>query len=689
MPALRVSRAPRLLWENHPVSRRPMTPVETASAGILAGLSIAVLVLGTALLGTGLPWLAAIPMAVLAHQHRLRAVVAGTVAVVVVASVAGGLPSALGAVITVLGGAAVGLIRRRGWGWGAALVAALGLGLLSAAATIGTFLLFSESLTLFLDALRASMVGVASAMQRVGLMGERQVELWHRIVDLAVEHWQVYIAIGTTLTTGIGILVAYWALGVVLRRLRLDTTVDPLVESLADASPVGPLPVHLEGVSYRYPEADREALSDIRLTLTPGETIALVGPNGSGKSTLGAILAGATPTNGTVQRPGSAGLGRPGGTALLAQRSELQMLGETVADDVRWGCSPDDDVDVDGLLALVGLVGRHDDRPSTLSGGELQRLALAGALARRPALLVSDESTAMVDPAGRAELMAVLRSLPARLGTTVVHVTHDPDEAAGMDRTIRLVDGRIVSDTPTADIPPLAAPQRAAVPVLPMPGATVLTLSGVGHTYHRGTPWETTALEGIDLELRAGEGVLVTGSNGSGKSTLARIMAGLLAPTAGWCEAVPNRPMRMTVGRVALAMQFSRLQLRRPTVGADILDAVNIPSHEPLLPPERGYAAWALDQVGLPAALADRSIDRLSGGQMRRVALAGLLATKPAVLVLDEPFAGLDAESREALSRTLVRELHRGLALVVITHDVHGLESICTRRLVLDRGRLA
>lgn len=675
-------------------ARGPMTPVETASAGILAGLAIAVLVLGSAFLGGDAGFgglLAAIPMAMLAHQHRPRVVLAGAVAVAVVASVSGGIPSALGALMSVLAGAAIGWLTRRGAGWVQAALVGLALGVLSALVSIGLMLALPETRELLLKALRASLDGTLTIFHRYAplLLPAENERLLKSFVAWSIEHWWAYLLISRIPRGVVQTLVGFGVLRGVLRRLRLDAAHDPLVDALHETGEPGPLPVRLTGVSFRYADADRDALRDVDLALAPGETVALVGPNGSGKSTLAHVLAGAAPTAGTVHRPGTAGLGRPGGTALLAQRSELQLLGDTLADDVRWGCAPDEDVDVAGLLDLVGLGGREDESPTTLSGGELQRLALAGALARRPALLVSDESTAMVDPAGRAEVMAVLRSLPARLGTTVVHVTHDPAEAGGMGRMIRLEDGRVVDDVVMDADAPYAPPPPRPAAVLPEPGPVVLTLGGVGHVYSPDTPWQSRALTGIDLTLRAGEGVLVTGTNGSGKSTLARIMAGLLAPSEGYAESVPDKPMRTTVGRVALAMQFSRLQLRRPTVGEDLLDAMNVPSHQPLLPPERFLVGQALAAVGLPPALADRSVDRLSGGQMRRVALAGLLATKPAVLVLDEPFAGLDADSREALTDTLERELRRGLALVVITHDIHGLESLCSRRLVLENGRLA
>ncbi len=171
-------------------------------------------------------------------------------------------------------------------------------------------------------------------------------------------------------------------------------------------------------------------------------------------------------------RPGSAGLGQAGGTAMVMQHPETQILGVRVADDVVWGLHDAADVDVAGLLEAVGLAGMEDRETSTLSGGELQRLAVAAALARRPRLLISDESTAMVDAEGRHALTSLLAELPASRGMSVVHITHRREEIARRSAALSsawlagagsIGDGRSAARPPTVT-PANAEPARPARP---------------------------------------------------------------------------------------------------------------------------------------------------------------------------------------------------------------------------------
>jgi energy-coupling factor transport system ATP-binding protein len=211
----------------------------------------------------------------------------------------------------------------------------------------------------------------------------------------------------------------------------------------------------------------------------------------------------------------------------------------------------------------------------------------------------------------------------------------------------------------------------------------VLQVEHVGHEYSTGTPWAKTALRDVSFTVHEGDGVLIHGDNGSGKSTLAWIMAGLTVPTAGACL-VRGRPAHECIGDVAIAFQTARLQLMRSRVDLEVASAAGFS------PDDKQRVVDALAKVGLDGSLARRRIDQLSGGQMRRVVIAGLLARKPHALILDEPLAGLDASSQRGLLR-LLSDLRRnsGLTVMVISHDFVGLEELCPRILHLDDGVLS
>lgn len=283
----------------------------------------------------------------------------------------------------------------------------------------------------------------------------------------------------------------------------------------------------------------------------------------------------------------------------------------------------------------------------------------------------------MVDQQGREALLAVLSGLNKRHRTALVHITHYNNEADSADRTINLSD----SGDNTDMVETTAAPVATAA-IGHDSGALVLELAGVGHEYGSGTPWAKTALRDVSFTVRQGDGLLIHGGNGSGKSTLAWIMAGLTVPTTGSCL-LDGRPTHERVGAVALSFQAARLQLMRSRVDLEVASAAGFS------PQDHDRIATALAVVGLDSALAKRRIDQLSGGQMRRVVLAGLLARAPRALILDEPLAGLDAATQRGLLR-LLEELRRenGLTVVVISHDFAGLDDLCPRTVHLRDGVL-
>jgi len=644
-----------------------------ALCAVIAIISVVVpFAAGLALLGT-------VPTGLLAFRYRLRVLMAATVAAGMIAFLIAGLGGFMTVVHCVYIGGLTGIIKRRGRGTLTVIVSSLIAGVAFGAVNVGALTVMTRLRHLIFKVMTANMDGVAAFMNRIHMQAAAAADL-KRYFAVGLHYWQwvllVYYGVGITVVS----LIGWWALSRLLERLRGIPDVHKLEAwdgSKGEEGPVGPVPVRLDRVRFRYPGAGQDALRELSLELRVGEHVAITGPNGSGKTTLMLILAGRNPTSGTVERPGAVGLGKLGGTALVLQHPESQVLGTRVADDVVWGLPPGTEIDVDRLLREVGLEGLAERETGSLSGGELQRLALAAALAREPALLIADEVTTMVDQQGRDALLGVLSGLTKRHRTALVHITHYNNEADSAERTIDL------SDSPdNAGMVETVNPPAPTVAAAHQEHSAVIEVLGVGHEYGSGTPWAKSALHDVNFVVQQGDGVLIHGGNGSGKSTLAWIMAGLTVPTAGACL-MDGRPTHEQVGAVALSFQAARLQLMRSRVDLEVASAAGFS------PRDEDRVAAALGVVGLDPTLAKRRIDQLSGGQMRRVVLAGLLARSPRALILDEPLAGLDAASQRGLLR-LLEDLRRerGLTVVVISHDFVGLEDLCPRTLHLRNGTL-
>ncbi|GAA5099287.1 ABC transporter ATP-binding protein [Nocardia iowensis] len=652
----------------------PLRPIELAVGAVLGGATVGLVTLGSVLpFAAALNLVAAVPMGLIAHRYRLRAVVTAAIAATLVTFVAAGLVPTTGLLATATVAGIIGTTKRRGGGFVAVLGLSTLAGLAWACFAVGLLQLFSAGRNLLFDNIRNLSRGIqdlAARQQQLEPLGRAAADF----TDSVLRWWWAWVGGGVASGMVVTALFSWFVLGSVLDRLAWLPGHDRL-DAPPDDRPIAPLPVTLRGAGFRYPGAVRDALCDIDLTVDVGEFVAVVGHNGSGKSTLTRLLAGLPPTAGMVERPGSAGLGHLGGTALVLQRPESQTLGVLVADDVVWGLPPElaAEVDVDALLGEVGLDGMGDKETATLSGGQQQRLAVAAALARKPALLIADEATSMIDPVGRRELVELLAALPKRHSMAVVLVTHHEADAAAAGRVVHLADGRAVERLPAWPRPVRDARRR------PM-GDTILELHAVQYTYNRGTPWEAAALHSVDLSVRRGEALLVVGGNGSGKSTLAWIMAGLIAPSSGRCE-LAGKSVTQQIGRVELAFQHSRLQLQKQTVGAEIADWGGRATGS-------GAVGRALDAVGLDRSLAARSIESLSGGQAKRVVLAAIVASHPQVVVLDEPLAGLDPEGRADIVELLARLRDSGLTLIVISHDVEDMATVCDRTVHLRAGRI-
>ena len=498
---------------------------------------------------------------------------------------------------------------------------------------------------------------------------------------------------------------------------------------MATASRTGssPAPLVVEGLAYSYPRSSRPALEGVSFELEPGEFVLLAGGSGSGKTTLLKAACGLVPhfhggkMAGDVTVSGRpAAEGGPGELAefvgFVAQDPESQVVSTTVRSELDLPLRFRGQADgararaVEEVSLALAIPHLLDRQVATLSGGELQRVALAAALVTRPPLLLLDEPTSQLDPVSGDELVGLLRRLNEEWGVTVVLSEHRLERCLpSADRVMVLDGGRLAFDgspagfqefalatdpvlaTPTARVFSVAGASRLPLGVrearsevatldrsgIEVPDLVAEPAPGNGRALSCERLWvelddgvrQVDALREVDLAVDPGEKVALMGRNGAGKSTLLKAAAGLLEPAAGRIGAR---------GGVALLTQDPADFLVRESVRAE-------------LPGSEGEDA--LQAVGFDGDL-DADPRDLSGGQRQRVALAIALAGRmgagglPDLVALDEPTRGMDRGLKDRLAGLVGELAGRGAAVVVATHDVEFAATFADRVVLLGEGEV-
>lgn len=477
----------------------------------------------------------------------------------------------------------------------------------------------------------------------------------------------------------------------------------------ASSGSVRPAALAAEGWGWRYASRRLPAAADIDLRIAPGERVLLLGASGSGKSTLLHGLAGVLggddegDATGRLTVDGVDASATRGRTGLVLQDPDSQTILARVGDDVGFACEnlgvPRDEIlrRVDAALAAVGLDLPRDHPTSALSGGQKQRLALAGVLAMRPGAVLLDEPTANLDPEGAVAVRDSVGRVLDATGATLVVVEHRVDIWLPIvSRVVVLGTGGVIADGPPADVfaghgVELAArgvwvpgrPPRVPPPAARTSGEVALTAQALEPARGR------TRVGGpFDLEVRSGEVLGLVGPNGAGKTTLGLTLAGLLPPAAG--SVVPLAELadgakgaphawrsRELLTRIGTVLQEPEHQLLATTVRGELEigpRALGLPDDE-----RRARVDEQLERLRL-STLADANPYTLSGGEKRRLTVGAMLATRPRVLILDEPTFGQDAVTWAELVDVMARLRDEGAAVVAITHDELVLEALGARR---------
>ncbi len=511
--------------------------------------------------------------------------------------------------------------------------------------------------------------------------------------------------------------------------------------------------ITIRDLSFRYKGQKGQALAGVNLDVAAGQFVVVMGPSGAGKSTFAACLNGLIPNFVRGEYGGCIGvLGRDpakervGAMArdigLVFQDFEAQLFSTNSRLEIVFG--PEnfnvDRREMDGIIAetvrAVSLEGLEDREPSTLSGGEKQRLAIGSVLAIKPRIICMDEPTTDLDPAGKQAVFAIAGRLHDE-GLTVLIIEHETEAALAADRLVVMDKGGVAADGRPADVlravdffaalglQPLPIAEyfgrlgvaQEDLPLTPAAGAAafaaggfaldderyaallaadaareercgdpVVAARGLEHRYETGEP----ALKGVDLEIRAGEFLAVVGANGCGKTTLVKHFNGLLAPTAGWVT-VNGRDTRRSsvyeVGRdVGYVFQNPDHQIFADTVYDEVAFS----------PKMRGFAAA---DVELAVKEALRAVDlegyeaadpfALTKGERQRVAVAAVLSARPQVIVLDEPTTGLDYKEQRRMMQLVKRLNDAGHTIIMVTHTMWVVAEYAHKVAVMRDGRLA
>ena len=523
--------------------------------------------------------------------------------------------------------------------------------------------------------------------------------------------------------------------------------------------------IEIKNVSFSYDiddetsgKAPRLALDGISVTIEKGSYTAILGSNGSGKSTLAKIID-------ILEVPDSGKVIIFGKDAsdddlfwqirehccCVFQNPDNQIVGTMIEEDVAFGPenlgipNPELRERVDQALKDVGLFEYRHKETMALSGGQKQKLAIAGALAMKPDILILDEATAMLDPSSRDDFLTLVEKMRVEKGLTLITITHDMTEALRCDKIVIVHKGKVAMEGVPEEIflsedlwkYGLKRPVKfnfafeiakltgstlskedlksnetliaSLVKMLTKPGLTmpgnvqvdkkpidendiIMSVKHLSYTYGGS---DTKAIENINLDIRRGEVLGIVGESGCGKTTLISHMNAIIRPVEGdviihtkdgdlSCK---NKKDTMKIRQnVGLVFQYPEYQLFEETVFKDIaygLKKMNVSKEE-----QKTLILDAANKVGLTERELNSSPFELSGGQKRRAAMAGVLVMRPGILVLDEPASGLDPKGRQEMFAIIKGLRDSGTTIILVSHNMDEAAVNCDRICLIDNGKI-
>ena len=483
-------------------------------------------------------------------------------------------------------------------------------------------------------------------------------------------------------------------------------------------------PLVIEELTFRYRSREETAIRDINLSIEPAQVVLIAGASGCGKTTLARCINGLIPRSYKGELKGKilikgqdtsdlslARISQMVGTVL--QDPERQILGTMVRNEVAFGLEnlglPREEIRdrVDKALERLGILHLRDRQTHYLSGGEKQKVALAGVLAMQPDILLLDEPLASLDPASAQEALALVRRL-ADEGMTVLMVEHRVEDVLRIspERVLFMKEGEIRYDGPADGLAErvdyrevkLPAPMIVKLAVNDSPPAIIQPLpaamSGsktplvkfkeVGFGYEEGPE----VLHGINLDIHRGDVIAVLGPNGAGKTTLVKHAIGLLKPRHGEVLIGGRATNHLSVAEIASTLgyvfQSPSHMLFAPTVREELAFGPTNLKHD--AEQIRREVNDAIEVVNLKGYEETPPLS-MSFGQQKRVSIAAILAMRSRILVMDEPTAGQDYKNYMDFMNSIL-QLPNFEAILFITHDIDLAVIYANRVLLVDNGLL-
>lgn len=448
--------------------------------------------------------------------------------------------------------------------------------------------------------------------------------------------------------------------------------------------------IRLKEVSFKYDGAKENVLENINLTVEYGETVLLSGVSGEGKSTLLSIINGVIPFVNSGEFSGSVEIDGKDVTKLkISERSKLigtvlqnadeQIIYDLVNEEIAFGCenlniaSEEIDRRIERFTALMQI--EKNAKTKTLSGGQKQRLITASTLAMEQKIIILDEPLANLDTHTAHILLKALRNL-ANSGYAVLIVEHRLDVVKNyIDKVMRIENKQLFTSTDINDL-------NSGIKTIPhadgsLPGEVLI--KGKKLFFAAG---DRNIIDGLDIEIRAGERIVLLGENGCGKTTLMRMLARLNKPNDGALSQTITKSKKANskwFSKVGYVYQNPVYQLFMPTLLSEI--SFKAKSEE--------TAREMINAFGL-SGLEQRHPQSLSEGQKRRASIAAVCASEPTVLFLDEPTVGQDYKN---LCKTVetVNKINKnlGTAIVTVTHDKRCAGALADRVLIMENGKIS